>query len=72
VEPAYVKVTLYLTKASISVCEKLAQKRRLEMPDGLPEVLTEAIYLQDQLDKEVSQGAKILIWEDSNFRELEY
>jgi hypothetical protein len=63
-----VRVTVNLPSPAVAVLKELAAKRDTTMT----EVLRHAISLEQQIDQELSQGARILIQKpDGSFKELE-
>jgi hypothetical protein len=61
------RVTVNLPTPAVAVLTQLAQKRGTIVT----EVIRHAISLEQQVDKEVSQGARILIEKEGAFKELE-
>jgi hypothetical protein len=63
----YVEVTVVLPKTSVDAWQQLAEQRDTDET----KILIQAISLEYQLDKEVSQGARILILKDGVFGQLD-
>jgi hypothetical protein len=61
-----VKVTVNLPAPAVEALEGLAAKRETTKT----EILRHAISLEQQLDHEIDQGARILIEKDGKFAEL--
>ncbi|HET7270979.1 MAG TPA: ribbon-helix-helix protein, CopG family [Rubrobacter sp.] len=61
-----VKVIVYLPTPAVEALEGLAAKRETTKT----EILRHAISLEQQLDHEIDQGARILIEKDDKFSEL--
>ena len=61
-----VKVTVNLPAPAVEALEGLAAKRETTKT----EILRHAISLEQQLDHEIDQGARILIEKDGKFSEL--
>jgi hypothetical protein len=60
------RVIVNLPTPAVEVLRQLAEKRNTTVT----EVLRHAISLEQQLDQELSQNARILIEKDSAFKEL--
>jgi len=65
-EVVAVKVTVNLPAPAVEALEGLAAKRETTKT----EILRHAISLEQQLDHEIDQGARILIEKDGKFSEL--
>jgi predicted transcriptional regulator len=61
-----VKVTVYLPKPATEALKDLALKRNTTPT----EILRHAISLEKELNDELTQGARVLLEKDGDFREL--
>jgi hypothetical protein len=61
-----IRVTVNLPRSAVEALEGLAAKRETTKT----EILRHAISLEQQLDHEIDQGARILIEKDGKFSEL--